>query len=245
MDAPSGSHSTVIDDDETLARKLQEEEDNLYQQHIRMNALTKADQTLALQLHDELTTKTLESDLALARQLQQAESESNPYPEGTTVNSIIDLESTTAAAAKTTTTAIPIDDKPDITDTKRKYTIDLIDDDLDRDFALAKQLEQEENDKLKFVDPSMSSSVTPSSSSSTPHTSVSAAMCTLTDEHDPNPDLHGLFLAFNNIYFSGRLSMVEVKVPLFLFTRKYLFTHLSLLIGEMVEEDDSMVRMKQ
>lgn len=208
MDAPSGSHSSLFDNDETFARKLQEEEDKLYQQHIRMKALMKADQTLAFQLQDELTTKILESDLALARQLQQAESESNPHPEGTTVSSIIDLESTAAAA--TTATTIPIDAKSDITDTKWKRTIDLVDDDLDRDFALAKQLEQEENDALKLVEPSLSSLVSPSSSS-TPHPSVSDGMCTLTDEHDPNPDLHGLFLAFNDIYFSGRLNMVEVN----------------------------------
>lgn len=35
---------------------------------------------------------------------------------------------------------------------------------------------------------------------------------TLSDLDDPNPDLHALFVAFNDMYFSGQLAAVEVTL---------------------------------
>ncbi|CAO3587308.1 unnamed protein product [Absidia cylindrospora] len=184
----SASDRPMNDNDEAFARKLQQEEDRLYQQHIRMNALEKLDQEFAKGLQEELASKTLETDLALARQLEMASYTDN-----------------TSSSPKTTATAaIPVVVDLDGGDTpfggKRKYPADVIDldDGLDPDLALARRLQKEENDKQNQV-------ASPSSSVST------STACDVTDEFDPNPDLHGLFLAFNDLYFSGKLSMVEVK----------------------------------
>ncbi|KAI8339708.1 SprT-like family-domain-containing protein [Chlamydoabsidia padenii] len=203
MDIPPISNST--NDDEAFARALQEEEDNLYKQHIRMNALVKADQTLALQLQDELTATSLENDLALARQLQQEDSKDKSHPANASPSVIDDT-------CLITSPIPPSNDWSNLIPLKRKDIIDLDDDDQDPDLALAKQLQQEEDDKLKLLKVSGSTTTTTSSSSSsTPFSFEGGALCTLDDENDPNPDLHGLFLVFNDIYFSGRLNMVEVK----------------------------------
>ncbi|ORZ17203.1 SprT-like family-domain-containing protein [Absidia repens] len=185
----SASDRVINDNDEDFARKLQQEEDRLYQQHIRMKALEKLDQEFAKGLQQELTSQSLETDLALARQLEM-----ESYLDNTSSSPL----KTTTSTTKTAIPVVDLDDGDTPFGAKRKYPADAIDldDDCDPDLALARRLQKEENDKQNQV--------------AGPSSSVSTA-CDVTDEFDPNPDLHGLFLAFNDLYFSSKLCMVEVK----------------------------------
>ncbi|KAI8089700.1 SprT-like family-domain-containing protein [Halteromyces radiatus] len=181
----NSSNSTHIETDEDIARRLQQEEERLHLQYIRMTALVKADEAFAERLQQDLQENHIKNDEILAEELQQEMlKESNALNSTTTITT---ATSTTSQGDNTKTTSIESFFGTSVVDLTEEEDPDMI---------LAKQLQKEEEENKRQIS-AMSTSANP--------------LYALNDEQDPNPDLHGLFLAFNDLYFSGKLGMVEVK----------------------------------
>ncbi|KAF7722860.1 hypothetical protein EC973_002621 [Apophysomyces ossiformis] len=83
------------------------------------------------------------------------------------------------------------------------------------DEAIARQLQEEENEiyrkQSEMYDQDLAFAQLLQSQELESETSFTHAVATSSSIDDPNPDLHELFLLFNDIYFEGKLAMVEVQ----------------------------------
>ena len=85
-------------------------------------------------------------------------------------------------------------------------------DHVDKDYALALQLQEEYNREQEAVVPDEPS--VPSTSSQSPPGAGNSAVSLADDSWellDPNPDIRALFLQYNDRFFWGRLAGVEVR----------------------------------
>ncbi|KAI9304963.1 SprT-like family-domain-containing protein [Cunninghamella echinulata] len=196
----------IIDNDSELAKQLQEEEDRLYNQHLRMKNLVRADQELAEQLQKDFSYQMMNSDKKLVENIYQEQLiiTSSSNNNNNTSKSIIIQDNYNNSVSPSTSS---------IMDSSHYFINEDSETEYDPDLLLALRLQEEENKKAKGKgkEKVITNSPSHSSSTSTTNALIYPSITSVGDEYDPNPDLIELFLAFNDMYFDGKLGMVEVK----------------------------------
>ncbi|CAO3638940.1 unnamed protein product [Cunninghamella echinulata] len=202
----------IIDNDSELAKQLQEEEDRLYKQHIRMKSLVRANQKLAEQLQKDFGYQMMNSDKKLAENIYQEQLIQTTSTSPSSNNNINNMSKNIIIQDNFNNTATS-STSSSVMDPAHYFIKDDDEMEYDPDLILALKLQEEEDKKMKGKGKEKEIINIPSHSSSTSATNalIHPTMISVGDEYDPNPDLIELFLAFNDMYFDGQLGMVEVK----------------------------------
>ncbi|CAO3614376.1 unnamed protein product [Cunninghamella blakesleeana] len=169
-----------------------------------MKSLLNADQALARQLQKEFNEQIINMNKDVFQQtistIPPSSPTINPYKEIIVLNDKNDSNND----------MLPSTSNNDSNKQSNQLIIEIKEDDekeFDADYLFALKIQEEEYSKnIGKGKEKENKNIITSPSSTSVCTNVVAD-----DEYDPNPDIIELFLAFNDMYFDGKLGMVEIK----------------------------------